>query len=187
MKLGDILFPTDFSKASEVAGRQARALALETGARLHVVHVVPPATDPTWPAGDLARLARELGADLRVETAILSGWAGRSIVEYARQKRIDLIVLGTHGRTGVTHAILGSVAETVVRLAPCLVLTVPAAILAEHTAAPTAAPAPARRPCLVCGAEREELICEACRARIRGEALEQKLGAERPGHRGSPV
>jgi hypothetical protein len=110
-------------------------------------------------------------------------------VDYAREKHIDLIVVGTHGRTGITHAILGSVAETVVRLAPCLVLTVPASVLSEpsgaHAAPPVAALAP--RPCLVCGQASDELVCEGCRTRIRGEALEQKRAAERPGHRGLPV
>jgi nucleotide-binding universal stress UspA family protein len=120
MKLTEILFPTDFSPASEAAGRIAREMALQTGARLHLVHVVPPVTDPGPPAESLTRAARALGDGLRVETALLSGLAGRNIVDYARDKGIDLIVVGTHGRTGISHAILGSVAETVVRLAPCL-------------------------------------------------------------------
>jgi nucleotide-binding universal stress UspA family protein len=186
MKLSEILFPTDFSPASEAAGRIAREMALQTGARLHVVHVVPPITDPSLPAESLTRAARTLGDGLRVESALLSGLAGRNIVDYAREKGIDLIVVGTHGRTGISHAILGSVAETVVRLAPCLVLTVPASVIAERSAAaavaPIAAPAPGPRPCLVCGNASEELICEACRTRIRGEVLEQK--SER---RGMPV
>ncbi|HSL50253.1 MAG TPA: universal stress protein [Candidatus Deferrimicrobiaceae bacterium] len=189
MRLNEILFPTDFSPASEAAGRVAREMALQTGARLHVLHVVPPVTDPSLPAEHLGQAARSLADGLRVETTLLSGWAGRNIVDYARDKRIDLIVVGTHGRTGITHAILGSVAETVVRLAPCLVLTVPASVIAERSAAPAAPPAAVAspRPCLVCGKAGEDLICEGCRARIRGEALEQKRGAERPGHRGLPV
>ena len=137
MRLNEILFPTDFSPASEAAGRFAREMAVQAGARLHVLHVVPPVTDPSLPAEQLARVARGLADGLDVETALLSGWAGRNIVDYAREKRVDLIVVGTHGRTGISHAILGSVAETVVRLAPCLVLTVPAALLAERSAAPS--------------------------------------------------
>lgn len=189
MRVNEILFPTDFSPASEAAGRIARAMALQAGARLHVLHVVPPVTDPSLPAESLARAARTLGDGVRVETALLSGWAGRNIVDYAREKRIDLIVVGTHGRTGITHAILGSVAETVVRLAPCLVLTVPASVIAERSAAPAAplSAAASPRPCLVCGNASEDLICESCRTRIRGEVLEQKREAERPGRRGSPV
>lgn len=188
MRLNEILFPTDFSPASEAAGRIAREMAVEAGARLHVLHVVPPVTDPSLPAEHLAGAARSLADGLRVETVLLSGWAGRNIVDYAREKRIDLIVVGTHGRTGITHALLGSVAETVIRLAPCLVLTVPASVIAERSAAPavpTSAAAP--RPCLVCAKAGEDLICEGCRMRIRGEALEQKRDAERPGRRGLPV
>lgn len=189
MRLTEILFPTDFSPASEAAGGIARTMARQAGARLHVLHVVPPVTDPSLGAESLTRVAKSLGEGLRVETALLSGWAGRNIVDYAREKRIDLIVLGTHGRTGISHAILGSVAETVVRLAPCLVLTVPAAVLEPASAPPARASADAMlpRPCLVCSRPSDELICEGCRAKIRGEALEQKREAERPGRRGSPV
>jgi nucleotide-binding universal stress UspA family protein len=190
MRVNAILFPTDFSPASEAAGRIARSVAEQAGARLHVLHVVPPVTDPSMGAESLARVAASLGGGLQVETALLTGRAGRGIVDYARDKRIDLIVLGTHGRTGVSHAILGSVAETVVRLAPCLVLTVPAAVLEPRVVAEAAVadPVPARS-CLVCGrsSAHEELICEGCRARIRAEALEQRREAERPGRRGSPV
>jgi nucleotide-binding universal stress UspA family protein len=188
MRLSEVLFPTDFSPASEAAGRIAREMAIQAGAQLHVLHVVPPVTDPSLPAEHLARASRSLADGLRVETVLLSGWAGRNIVDYAREKRIDLIVVGTHGRTGITHAILGSVAETVVRLAPCLVLTVPASILSAPGGTPAPPPgALAPRPCLVCGQASDELICESCRTRIRGEALEQKRQAERPGHRGLPV
>ncbi|HSE05560.1 MAG TPA: universal stress protein [Methylomirabilota bacterium] len=189
MRLNEILFPTDFSPASEAAGRIARQMAVQSGARLHVLHVVPPVTDPSLPAEHLAQAARSLADGLRVETTLLSGWAARNIVDYAREKRIDLIVVGTHGRTGITHALLGSVAETVVRLAPCLVLTVPASMLAERSAASPATPAAAvvPRPCLVCGQASQDLICEGCRARIRGEALEEEREVERPGRRGLPV
>lgn len=189
MQPTEILFPTDFSPASDPAARAARSLALQAGARLHVLHVVPPVTDPSLPAESLARAAQSLGEGLRVESALLNGRAARGILEYARDKRIDLIVLGTHGRTGISHAILGSVAETVVRLARCPVLTVPAGVPAPASASAPAPPAEVMppRPCLVCGRAGEELICESCRTRIRGEALEQKRDAERPGRRGLPV
>ncbi len=96
--------------------------------------------------------------------------------------------MGTHGRTGVSQAILGSVAETVVRLAPCLVMTVPPAVLEKRDAVSAAPPAAvAARPCLVCGGPSEDLICEGCRTRIRAEALDQKREAERPARRGSAV
>jgi universal stress protein A len=189
MKLNEILFPTDFSLASELAGRIAREMAVRADARLHVLHVVPPATDRSLPAQSLAQVARRLADGLRSETVLLNGWAGRNIVDYAREKGIDLIVVGTHGRTGITQAILGSVAETVVRLAPCLVLTVPASLLEEPKAVPSGPPvAVSPQSCLVCGGDTgEDLICEACRTRIRGQALEQKRAAERHSHRGLPV
>ncbi len=190
MQLKDILFPTDFSTASEAAGRIARDMARQAGSKLHVVHVVPPVTDPADSAERLTGVARMLGEGVSLATALLSGRPARQIVDYARQKGIGLIVLGTHGRTGVSRAILGSVAEGVVRLAPCLVLTVPPTVLeAERTAQPARAAAAAVHRCLVCGRdiESDELICEACRTKIRAEVLEQKIQAERPGHRGSPA
>jgi len=188
MKLNEVLFPTDFSSASDVVGRIARDMAKEAGARLHVLHVVHPVTDPSLAAETLARVARSFGDGLRMETALLSGRAARSIASYARDKGIDLIVMGTHGRTGVSQAILGSVAETVMRLAPCLVMTVPAAVLEKRDAVSAAPPAAvAARPCLVCGGPSEDLICEGCRTRIRAEALDQKREAERPARRGSAV
>jgi glycine betaine transporter len=128
MNLGDVLFATDFSEVSRRAGRVATELARESGRRLHIVHVVPPITDPGDSADQLKRLAAEAGQRARVETAFLSGRAAQQIVRYARDKRIGLIVLGTHGRTGVSRAVLGSVAEGVVRLASCPVLTIPAAV-----------------------------------------------------------
>lgn len=185
--IGDVLFSTDFSTASAPAGLVAAEMARQRGTRLHVVHVVPPVTDPGSAVEQLERLAAGLGKDLRVETALLSGRVAHQIIRYARDKRIGLIVLGTHGRTGVSRALLGSVAESVVRLAPCPVLTVPGTMAEAEPPAPAAAEAPVLRGCIVCAGESGELICETCRTRIRAEALEQKLEAERAGHRGSPV
>jgi len=99
--------------------------------------------------------------------------------------------MGTHGRTGVSRVLLGSVAERVVRGARCPVLVVPTP---RHTAAAVpsapsgvtaddeeAQQAAAARPCLVCATPTRDLICEPCRARIRGEALERKHREERAG------
>ena len=178
-----ILFPTDFSDASRAAGDTAADLARHFGARLHVLHVVSPVTDPTPAPAALRAVAEELGRGLSVVTAITSGLAARQVVAYARQNAIDLVVLGTHGRTGVSRALLGSVAEAVVRRAPCHVLTVPAGLPAAPAAARAEAPgADETTSCLVCGAgTNEELVCEACRAKIRGEALDRKRREERAG------
>jgi nucleotide-binding universal stress UspA family protein len=189
MKVREVLLATDFSAASEAAGQAARDLARQSGGTLHLVHVVRPVTAPGDAAEQLTRLATALGEGVAVRTALLSGHTAREIIAFARDKRVDLIVLGTHGRTGVSRAILGSVAENVVRLAPCPVLTVPsgASVPDAPAEAVEAVEATVRRRCVVCGRESEELICEPCRTRIRGEALERKLEAERPGRRGSPA
>jgi nucleotide-binding universal stress UspA family protein len=188
MRVRQILFGTDFSPASEAARRVAVDMAREAGATLHVVHVVPSVTDPSLPAEQLTELAKAVDGGLRVTTALLDGSAGGEIVRYAQEQQIDLIVVGTHGRTGFSRALLGSVAESVVRLAPCLVLSVPAALF-EKAAVPAdveAVPSTSR-PCLVCGRTSAVLVCETCRTRIRAEALHRKQAAERPGHRGLPV
>jgi nucleotide-binding universal stress UspA family protein len=187
MTVGDVLFPTDFSAASERAGLVARDMARQQGVRLHVIHVVPPVTDPEDSSEKLRRLAAELAKDLRVESALLSGRVAHQIIRYARDKRVGLIVLGTHGRTGVSRVLLGSVAEGVVRLAPCPVLTVPASAIEVEEPRPAPTEALAVHRCIVCAQESEDLICETCRTRIRGEVLEQKREAERPGRRGSPM
>ena len=96
--------------------------------------------------------------------------------------------MSTHGRTGVSRTLLGSVAEAVVRLSPCLVLTVPMALPTAGTPAASlvhagAPPVPHR--CIVCAGQTDDLVCDTCRARIRGEALGHKIETERPGRRGS--
>jgi universal stress protein A len=182
LQVRNVLFATDFSDASRPAGESAAAFTRHFGARLHVLHVVPPVTDPTPAPAALRAAAAELERGLTVVTAIASGRVVRHIVDYARRNAIDLIVIGTHGRTGVSHALLGSVAEAVTRRARCRVLTVPASF--QEAPLPTAAGEAVEAPttCRVCGLETpDELICEACRAKIRGEALEQKLRTERAG------
>lgn len=180
----DILFATDFSEASRLAGQTAATVARHFGARLHVLHVVPPVTDPTPAPEALRTVVADLEPGLSVVTAIASGRVASQIVDYARRNSVDLVVLGTHGRTGVSRALLGSVAEAVIRRARCRVLTVPAT---PPLAAPAAVPTEEveeTTSCAVCGtASRDDLICEACRARIRGEALERKRSEERAGRR----
>lgn len=138
-----ILLPTDFSKYSAAATKYACELASKFDAESQVLHaleilspyrpgfemgVVLPeflnetradaekslneVVDPDWAAGH------------RVIPTMVVGSPKVEIVRYARQHDIDLIVLSTHGRTGLAHVILGSVAENVVRTAPCPVLTV---------------------------------------------------------------
>ena len=132
----NILVPIDFSTASDAALMYGRALARRFGARLHVLHVVenaflrPTVADPhAVEASALQRLSEQLTDDdrdhLRVAAATVKSDAPAvEIAAYAKASGIDLIVMGTHGRSGVSHLLIGSVAERVVRTAPCPVLTV---------------------------------------------------------------
>lgn len=174
-----ILLPTDFSDASELAKETAASLARHFGARLTVLHVVPPVTDPELRRAALRATAKQFSPDVSVDTDVVTGIPARQIVAYARRHHIDLIVMGTHGRTGVSYALLGSVTEAVVRRAPCHVLTVPAGVRTAD--APTAADEESVTRCIVCGASSADLMCEMCRARIRGEALERKQHDEPAG------
>jgi len=132
--LKNILMPTDFSEASAYAARYAIALAKEYGARLHVLHVLSiAATGP-----DREFLEREMKQDARksidqfmkdelkgleVGREVKAGEPFQVIVTEARKKDTDLVVMGTHGRTFLKYALLGSVTSKVVRKAPCPVLT----------------------------------------------------------------
>jgi nucleotide-binding universal stress UspA family protein len=141
------LVPVDFSPYSEQALAYAIALATKQQARvtvLHVIHHVPmgvsdaPSSLP-YPALYLQELEAEvrqrldtlhkqiLEAGLAGEVLMRHGVPFQTIVDMARDQHMDLIVMGTHGRTGVHHLLMGSVAEKVVRLAPCPVLVTRAA------------------------------------------------------------
>jgi nucleotide-binding universal stress UspA family protein len=178
-----ILFATDFSDLARQAGRLAARMARHFGARLLVVHVRPAMADGPDTTGLVSAVA-DLAPGLSVTTETLFGAPAQELVAYARRAGIDLIVMGTHGRTGVSRALLGSVAEAVVRRAPCPVLTVPA-----ETTSSAVVEEPSTtvlEHCIVCATPATELICERCRTLIRGEALEAKLSQERPGRRGAP-
>ena len=129
------MFPTDFSDCSRRAAKRAADIARHFHARVHVVHV--DGIGPPTPAARLAAAAADLGPDLDVTTAMTSGVPAHAICAYAQRVGADLIVMGTHGRTGVSRAVLGSVAEAVVRHARCAVMTIPAleVVPATHDAA----------------------------------------------------
>ena len=185
LTIREILFATDFSDVSANAGRLAVQTTKRLGARLHVLHVVPPVTDPVPSARALADLASALEGRIALVTQLTSGLAAREIVAYATRIGIDLIVMGAHGRTGLSRVLLGSVAEAVMRRAPCPVLVVPAGRSGDRTAASGSdadVDLHAQR-CVVCANPATELICEPCRARIRGEAMERKFEDERAGRR----
>ena len=138
MKANKILVPVDFSEGSDLALDWATVLARDTGATLLLVHVEAiPLTDagggefiyavPEPPTQELAeRLEKVLPKDPQVPFLhrMLTGDPARSILRTAESEDVDLIVMGTHGRRGLSRLLMGSVAEEVVRKAPCPVLTV---------------------------------------------------------------
>jgi len=133
-----LVVTTDFSANSTVAIQPAVAIAEKFGARIVLIHVIEaPSTDPTHPVKEalnglieMAREqleeygAREIGERVAWAPEVATGPAYLAITDAARRHEADLVVVSTHGRTGVLHLLLGSVAERVVRTAPCPVLTV---------------------------------------------------------------
>jgi nucleotide-binding universal stress UspA family protein len=139
-----ILHATDFSSASRRALARAIALARQNRAPLSIAHAlpapamlvgdgfVPPGTYEMIDRGSRERarkqltalVARARRAGVRATALLLDGVPHEQIPRAARRTRADLIVIGTHGRSGLSRVLLGSVAERVIRLAPCPVLTV---------------------------------------------------------------
>ena len=145
IKLAKILYPTDFSDLSVHALRYAKSFAMAYQARLHCLHVVDEAYQywmamgpngvPVGPAPEdmlesahqeMAGFAEVHFGDMEPEvvTEVLVGRPFMEIIRYAREQAIDMIVLATHGRTGLTQVLMGSTAARVVRKAPCPVLTI---------------------------------------------------------------
>ena len=148
-----ILVPTDFSETADAALDWARLLATRFGSSLQLLHVLDdpfvteglaaeaymteaPVLRTALLSDARARLADrvaplrrarvfEEGSGIpRIDTEVLFGHGAHTIAEYAGEREMDLIVMGTHGRRGVAHLVLGSVAEKLVRTAPCPVLSV---------------------------------------------------------------
>lgn len=137
-----ILVPTDFSDTASRAVEYAKTLADAMGASVHLLHVLqdpfatagfeayvpPPEYWENIKAHARAKLERVLAAaeweKLKVSMSLAQGFPANEIVQCARERGIDLIVMGTHGRGPLTRFLLGSVADKVVRKAPCPVLTV---------------------------------------------------------------
>jgi universal stress protein A len=141
LKLKRILVPIDFSDCSKKALAYALPLAKEHQAALTLLYVVPPAYSAGEYGGvdyaqleagmkdggekELAKLVvDEVRGQVAADTLTCVGSPSREIVEVARRLPADLIVISTHGRTGLKHVLLGSVAENVVRRAPCPVFVV---------------------------------------------------------------
>lgn len=136
-----ILCPIDFSGYAAVALREATALAKSMGAELTLLHAyqnpayVLPMSGYVGPTADMiTKMRQQIGDELEglaegvrkqgitVQTQVVEGMPYKCIVDLAAEWKADLVVMGTHGRTGLSHALTGSVAERVVRTAHCPVL-----------------------------------------------------------------
>ena len=134
-KIKNILMPTDFSKLSLSAAEYATELSEQYGAKIHLLHVLEK-TPPILTIHSLdlsekkiiqaleeeAKISLKKALDkvkgeknIEVESVIRKGIDYEEIIKYAEEKKIDLIVIATHGRTGILHTLLGSVAEKVIR------------------------------------------------------------------------
>lgn len=141
-RITSILVPIDFSRGSAAALRFAKVMARQTGATLALVNVIDDVTMPDlWPAAHtpsvpeirdamadgarqkLSRLCNAAG-DLPMIWDVMFGVPAAVIVRRAKQRSYDLVIIGTHGRTGVRRLLMGSVAERVARLSPCPVVLV---------------------------------------------------------------
>jgi nucleotide-binding universal stress UspA family protein len=143
MQIKTILFPTDFSQGARAAMDHAVSLAKDYDAKLILLYVlqdisiaewyIPTTLSVTDLVEDMQRSAKseidkwgsEVAAEARdVEKLIVRGVPFVEIIKTAKDRNADLVVIGTHGRTGIDHMLFGSTAEKVVRKAPCPVLTV---------------------------------------------------------------
>lgn len=140
--LRQILVPVDFSEHSLKAIRYALPFAEQFGARLSLLHVIEPMIFPgefgyaplesenldgqrmDTARQQLQKMVAELGATVSAEFSVCLGRAWKEIVDHARVQEVDLLIISTHGYTGLKHALLGSVAEKIVRHSPCPVLVV---------------------------------------------------------------
>jgi nucleotide-binding universal stress UspA family protein len=143
MEIKSILFPTDFSEGSAQALQYAVDMAKKYSAKLYVVHVIYDIAKATgWYVPhvsmdqmykDIEQGAKkelenfgvgELSGVKNIERSVIMGVPHEEIVNFANKNRIDLIIMGTHGRKGIDRILFGSTASQIVRFAPCPVLTV---------------------------------------------------------------
>jgi len=151
-----ILVPTDFSPASDAALEYARILAAKFGSTLRILHVIDDPSSSSAFVGDgfapstediRNRLLKEARTRLdrlmnladrsryHAHADAVSGTPADAIIDFASATGTSLVVMGTHGRTGLAHLLMGSVAEQVVRTAPCPVLTVRHVAIADEAVA----------------------------------------------------
>jgi universal stress protein A len=137
-----ILYPVDFSEYTDEILEYAVAVAKKFDGELHLLHVIPnlnyftPYESFLTPENlvaveqsivgevnrDLAKITKKI--DIPVKEAIRTGITFVEIIDYVKTENIDLVIMGTHGRSGIEHVLIGSVAEKIVRKAPCPVMTI---------------------------------------------------------------
>lgn len=140
LHIGKILVPVDFSEHSRKAVRYAFAFARQFDAEVTLVHIIeqivypgdwmyPPITMTDFAVEKSDEIMKRLrlldtGSGVKIGHVVRPGRAWKEVTEIAREEKSDLIILATHGYTGLKHVLLGSVAEKIVRHAPCPVLSV---------------------------------------------------------------
>jgi nucleotide-binding universal stress UspA family protein len=135
MNVKKILFPTDFSHTGDAALSFATSIAKESGGRLIILHVQEPPMAygggemyygiPEPSADELLSMLGDVkpnDPDVPCEHRLVTGDPADTVVKVAEEDDVDLIVLGSHGRTGITRLLMGSIAEAIVRKAHCPVL-----------------------------------------------------------------
>jgi nucleotide-binding universal stress UspA family protein len=149
LSIKKILHATDFSDLSQPAFDMACALARDFGAELIVCHIAPPTAITAVegmivdvPTEDLAQVKARLeqlkpnNSPVRVTHRLLRGDPAGEIIRLAGEAKADLVVMGTHGRSGLGRLLMGSVAEAVMRKSPCPVVTVKAPLPADQPRPP---------------------------------------------------
>jgi nucleotide-binding universal stress UspA family protein len=141
ISLKKILCPIDHSDCSKEALKYAVSFAMKDEAKLYLLHIIDirsfndslVATSQQIPDEEtleqlkiklLDCIPEEIRDEMEIEAIVIQGIPFAEIISTAKKKEIDMIVIGSHGRTGIKHMMLGSVSEKVVRKAPCPVLTV---------------------------------------------------------------
>ncbi|MBI3594246.1 MAG: universal stress protein [Nitrospirae bacterium] len=210
IRIKKIVLPFDFSDCSRQALNYAVSFARVFEAKIFLLHVV--ALSPYVPEisisleGDQLGLKKKLSEMVNREVSLIKemgiesegycviGEPTLEIVNFAEEQFADLIMMGTHGRTGFTHILLGSTTERVIERAPCPVLTLKvkreAPLKSEMQTTSLSGnekshipPAENRNSgsCRVCSEPAQDIICDKCKVRIQAEAFEQKSKVERAG------
>jgi universal stress protein A len=188
-QIRQVLFPCDFSPFSDHAFEAALLLAQHFQAQLHLLHIVPHIYQQEAAVAQLSAFAKERATAVDYAIKVASGNPAAEIIKHAEREKIDLIVMGTHDRTGLSHIVQTSVDEAVVRKAPCLVLTIRQAVpvpqgtgeIVGKKAGPVAGPLGRPGVCLICARPSDDLVCDTCKAHIRAEAFYRWQKEEKTG------